>query len=62
MVARATFKNLLNMAVLKERLNKTDLEKGRLNVLSYVPMYIYYTSVKVLEQSNIFSSIWFSSA
>ena len=37
-VAIATFENLLNMAVLEERLNKTD-RKGRLNVLSYVPMY-----------------------
>ena len=26
-VAIATFKNLLNMAVLEERLNKTDIEK-----------------------------------
>ena len=26
-VAIATFKNLLTMAVLKERLNKTDMEK-----------------------------------
>ena len=26
-VAIATFKNLLKMAVLKERLNKTDMEK-----------------------------------
>ena len=38
-VAIATFKNLLKMVVLKERLNKTDMEKGRLKVLSYVPMY-----------------------
>ena len=26
-VAIATFKNLLNMAILEERLNKTDIEK-----------------------------------
>ena len=38
-LAIATFKNLLKMAVLKERLNKTDMEKVRLKVSSYVPMY-----------------------
>ena len=39
------------MAVLEERLYKTD-RKGRLKVLRYVPMYTYCTSVKWLEQSN----------
>ena len=38
-LAIATFKNLLKMAVLKERLNKTDMEKVRLKVSSYVPVY-----------------------
>ena len=38
-LAIATFKNLLKMAVLKERLNKTDMEKVRLKVSSYVPIY-----------------------
>ena len=40
-VAIATFKNLLNMTALKERLEKTDIHvKGRLHVLSYV--YLMY--------------------
>ena len=36
--------------------------KGMLNILSYVPMYTKCTPVKLLAQSNIFTSTWFSSA
>ena len=38
-VAIATFENLLKMAVSKEHLKKDGHEKGRVKVLSYVPMY-----------------------
>ena len=42
-VAIATLNDLLKMAELKERLNKTDMEKVRLKVLSYVPnVYLMY--------------------
>ena len=38
-VAIATFKNLPKMALLREHLNKTDMEKVRLKVLSYAPVH-----------------------
>ena len=38
----ATFKDLLKMAVLKEQAsNKDGHGKGRLQVLSYIPIYTY---------------------
>ena len=66
-VAIATFKNLLKMAVLKERLNTDVHRKDGLKAFKYVHMYNYiYNYIRIispsvgsLKQSTIFTSTRF---